>query len=67
VLAGLVLGLRIPQARLIAGGVGTGLTLSALTDTCTMGRILAALPYNRGAQGRTPDEVLAEIPTGRQP
>ncbi|HVM14917.1 MAG TPA: rhodanese-like domain-containing protein [Egibacteraceae bacterium] len=67
VLAGLTLGLRIPKARLIAGGVGTGLTLSALTDTCTMGRLLAALPYNRGPQDRSPDEVLAQIPTGPQP
>ncbi len=67
VLAGLILGLRIPKARLITGGVGTGLTLSALTDTCTMGQLLAALPYNRGPRDRSPDEVLAQIPTGRQP
>jgi len=66
VLAGLALGLRLPKARLLTGGVGTGLALSALTDTCTMGRILAALPYNRGPQDRSPDEVLAQIPTGRQ-
>ncbi len=66
VLAGLILGLRIPKARLIAAGVSTGLTLSALTDTCTMGRILAALPYNRGPRDRSPAEVLAQIPPGRQ-
>ena len=67
VLAGLALGLRIPQARLLTGGVGTGLALSALTDSCTMGRILAALPYNRGPRDRTPAEVLAQLPTTQLP
>ena len=62
VLAGLALGLRLPRARLLTGGVGTGLVLSALTDTCTMGRLLAALPYNRGPRDRTPTEVLAQLP-----
>ena len=67
VLAGLALGLRLPTARLLTGGVGTGLVLSALTDTCTMGRLLAALPYNRGPRDRTPDEVLAQLPTTQLP
>lgn len=65
VLAGLALGLRLPQARLLAAGVGTGLTLSALTDTCTLGRLLSALPHNRGPRDRTPAEVLAALPAGR--
>jgi len=67
VLAGLALGLRLPRARLLAGGVGTGLILSALTDTCTMGRLLTALPYNRGPRDRTPTEVLAQLPTTQLP
>ena len=67
VLAGLALGLRLPRARLLTGGVGTGLVLSALTDTCTLGRILAALPYNRGPRDRTPAEVLAQLPTNQPP
>ena len=66
-LAGLALGRRLPAARLLTGGVGTGLVLSALTDTCTMGRILAALPYNRGPRDRTPTEVLAQLPTTQLP
>jgi len=65
VLAGLAAGLRAPRARLLAAGVGTGLTLSALTDTCTMGRALSALPYNRGPRDRAPAEVLAQLPTTR--
>ena len=48
VLAGVTVGLRVPKARWLAAGIGAGLTVSALTDTCTMGRILSALPYNRG-------------------
>ena len=67
VLAGLALGLRLPRARLLTGGVGTGLVLSALTDTCTMGRLLAALPHNRGRRDRTPAEVLAQLPTTQLP
>jgi rhodanese-related sulfurtransferase len=67
VLAGLALGRRLPKARLLTGGVGTGLVLSALTDTCTMGRLLAALPYNRGPRDRTPTEVLAQLPTTQLP
>jgi rhodanese-related sulfurtransferase len=31
----------------LAGAIGAGLTVSALTDTCAMGRALSALPYNR--------------------
>ena len=66
VLAGLALGLRLPKARLLSGGVGIGLALSVLTDTCTMGRILAALPCNQGPRDRTPAEVLAQLPMTEQ-
>jgi hypothetical protein len=45
----------------LTAGIGAGLTVSALTDTCAMGRILAALPYNRGSRDRTPAEVLAQL------
>lgn len=49
-LAGSVAGLVVwrPLGGL-AAGVGGGLLVSALTDTCTMARVLARLPYNRGA------------------
>ena len=51
-----------PKAVLLAGGIGAGLTVSALTDTCTMGRMLAALPYNRGTE--TDDQqLLDQLPT----
>jgi rhodanese-related sulfurtransferase len=66
VVAGVGAGLRMPKAALLAGGVGAGLTLSALTDTCTMGRILAALPHNRGPRERSVAEVIDQLPERRQ-
>ena len=62
VLVSLTAALRTPKAGLLAGGVGAGLTLSALTDSCTMGRVLSALPYNRGPKDRSPEEVLDQLP-----
>ena len=35
-----------PRARFLAGAVGAGLVVAALTDTCAMGAALARLPYN---------------------
>jgi rhodanese-related sulfurtransferase len=34
-------------ARFIAGALGLGLVVAALTDTCAMGNVLARLPFNR--------------------
>ncbi|CAN5380734.1 rhodanese-like domain-containing protein [soil metagenome] len=63
VVAGFTAVLWTPKARLLAGAVGAGLAVSALTDTCTMGRVLAALPYNRGPQERTATQVIEQLPT----
>lgn len=45
----------------LAGAIGAGLTVSALTDTCAMGRALSTLPYNRAGTpvdtGRTLDAL----------
>jgi rhodanese-related sulfurtransferase len=57
---------RAPEAALLAGGVGAGLALSALTDTCTMGRILAALPHDRGTRERSVAEVIDQLPERRR-
>jgi len=32
----------------LAGAVGGGLAVSALTDSCAMAMVLSRLPYNRG-------------------
>ncbi|GAA2873547.1 rhodanese-like domain-containing protein [Streptomyces mexicanus] len=49
VLTGLALGRRRPKARLLSAGIAAGLVFSAVTNTCGMAKILAALPYNRPA------------------
>jgi rhodanese-related sulfurtransferase len=45
-----------PPARFLAGAVGLGLVFAAVTNTCTMGALLARLPYNRRA-------VSCDLPT----
>jgi rhodanese-related sulfurtransferase len=48
VLASILASIKLPRARFVAGGVGSGLLFSALTNTCAMGVLLGKLPYNRG-------------------
>ena len=50
-----------PRAKWLAGGVGTGLVLAAVTDTCAMGAALARMPWNRGATEPDMTEVLASL------
>jgi len=61
VVAGVVASRWAPKAGRLAGAVGTGLTISALTDTCTMGRVLSALPYNRGTHTDA-QQLLNQLP-----
>ena len=63
VLAGVVASFAVRPALFLAGGVGAGLAIAALTDTCTMGALLARLPYNRRASCETPHvtERFAEL------
>lgn len=51
----------------LAAGIGGGLLVSALTDTCTMARVLAKLPYNRGAGCDVDAVVRALGQTAEQP
>jgi rhodanese-related sulfurtransferase len=39
----------VPALRYVAGAVGAGLVLAALSNTCALGTLLSKLPYNRGA------------------
>jgi len=50
VLASILASLVVPALKWIAAGIGAGLTVAALTDTCAMGMLLAKLPYNRGTR-----------------
>ena len=62
VLVGVLASRWAPKSVLLAGGIGAGLTASALTDTCTMGRLLSALPHNRDAQADA-QQLLDRLPT----
>jgi len=59
-LFGILLSIFVPKAKWIAGGVATGLTFSAVSNTCAMGNALAKLPYNRG-RGCDIEGVLTEL------
>ncbi len=60
VLASILASLKLPKARFVAGGIGAGLTFSAISNTCAMGNMLSKLPYNRGPECVL-DEVLSDI------
>ena len=57
--------LLAPKARFLAGAVGAGLTIAAVTDTCAMSRVLSRLPYNRGGEEPTPETVFTQISNGQ--
>lgn len=48
VLTSIVASVWLPSMRFVAGAVGLGLSVAALTNTCALGAVLARLPYNRG-------------------
>ena len=62
VVTGLAAGRLIsPKARLLAAGIGTGLTVSALTDTCAIGAALERLPWNRDRTEPTAADALHRV------
>jgi rhodanese-related sulfurtransferase len=50
VLVSVLASVAVPGLKWIAGAIGAGLVVAALTNTCAMGMLLAKLPYNRGAR-----------------
>lgn len=63
VLTGLVGGEVVsPKLRVLAGIIGTGLSFSAATNTCAMGKALAAMPWNRAAGEPTAATAVNQIP-----
>lgn len=60
VLASVLASIAVPKTKWLAAGVGAGLTYSAVSNTCTMARGLAMLPYNRTADCDV-DGALAEL------
>ncbi len=61
VLTGAVTSLLLPAAIALPIAVGTGLTFSALSNSCAMGSVLARLPYNRGASAPTREHVVRQL------
>src|SRR5215208_3266024 len=49
VLTSILGSIAAPKLKWLAAGVGGGLSMAALTNTCAMGMALSKLPYNRGA------------------
>ncbi|WP_026531431.1 rhodanese-like domain-containing protein [Arthrobacter sp. H41] len=52
-----------PRIRLLAGAIGTGLTFSAATNTCAMGKALSAMPWNKVAEEPTREAAILQLPT----
>ena len=51
-----------PQLRTVAGAIGAGLTVSAATNTCAMGKALAVMPWNKTGNEPTRASVMAQLP-----
>lgn len=52
-----------PRIRMLAGAIGAGLTFSAATNTCAMGRALSAAPWNKAATEPTRETAILQLPT----
>ena len=65
VVVGVVGGLVVPGLQWLAAGVGAGLTVAALTNTCTMGMLLSKLPFNRAPSCSV--VTMAELLKERRP
>lgn len=52
-----------PKLRLLAGAIGAGLTFSAATNTCAMGKALSAMPWNKTAQEPTREAAILQLPS----
>jgi len=53
-----------PKIRMLAGAIGTGLTFSAATNTCAMGKALSAMPWNKAAKEPTRESTILTLPVG---
>jgi hypothetical protein len=49
-----------PKLKWLAAGIGGGLAVAAVTNTCAMGSMLSRLPYNRAA-GCDLQAVVSEL------
>ena len=61
VLASVLGSVVAPRLKWVAAGIGTGLSIAALTDTCAMGNALARMPWNRGVDAPDVDAVVRAL------
>ncbi|WP_026551231.1 rhodanese-like domain-containing protein [Arthrobacter sp. H20] len=52
-----------PKIRMLTGVIGGGLTFSAATNTCAMGKAISAMPWNRVAVDPTRESAILTLPT----
>ena len=50
-----------PRLKWIAGAIGTGLSIAAISDTCVLGMALAKMPWNRSATDIDVNAVLRAL------
>ena len=50
-----------PRLKSIAGAIGTGLSIAAISDTCVLGMALAKMPWNRSATDIDVNAVLRAL------
>jgi rhodanese-related sulfurtransferase len=56
----------VPGLKWLAFAVGAGLSITAITNTCLMGMMLAKLPYNRGPACDA-QSIVAQLVEHKQP
>lgn len=61
VLAGILASVRVPAAKWVAAGIGTGLVYSGLSDTCGMAAVLSKAPWNRRLESPTVASAVAGL------
>lgn len=61
VLAAILGSMFAPKLKWLAAGVGGGLSVAAITNTCTMGSILSRMPWNRAAEACDLDTILSAL------
>jgi rhodanese-related sulfurtransferase len=60
VLCSLLASIVVPRLKWLAAGMGGGLAVAALTNSCAMGMLLSRLPYNRGS-ACDPQAIFAQL------
>ncbi len=60
VLSSILGSIAVPKLKWLAAGIGGGLAVAAVSNTCAMGTLLSRLPYNRGASC-DPQTVVAQL------